>query len=62
MRCFGAREVMSFLGRKLVGQFRGEIVTDLHELSRLRIPGARIKHAVKMNWLKMAGEHSVRAA
>jgi hypothetical protein len=44
---------MGFLGKKLVGQFRGEIVTDLHEISRLRIPGARIKHRVKKNWLKM---------
>jgi len=25
---FGAKEVMSFLGRKLVGQYRGEVVTD----------------------------------
>jgi hypothetical protein len=25
---FGAKDVMSFLGRKLVGQYRGEVVTD----------------------------------
>jgi hypothetical protein len=53
MLCFGAKEVMGFLGRKLVGQFRGEIVTDLLELGLQRLPGARIKHRVKENWLKM---------
>ena len=53
MQCFGAKEVMSFLGRKLVGQFQGEIVTDLSDLHHQRIPGVRIKHRVKQNWIKM---------
>jgi len=52
--CFGAKEVMSFLGRKLTGHFLGEIVSDTKAGGGLRrIPGARIKHRVKENWLKM---------
>ena len=51
--CFGARDVMSFLGRKLTGHFLGEIVSDLKYSGLKRIPGARIKHRVKENWLKM---------
>jgi len=52
--CFGAKEVMSFLGRKLTGHFLGEIVSDTKVGGGLRrIPGARIKHRVKENWLKM---------
>jgi len=50
--CFGAKEVMSFLGRKLRGNFKGEIVSDLSNFGG-RIPGCRIKHRVKENWLKM---------
>jgi hypothetical protein len=51
--CFGAKEVMSFLGRKIRSYFEGEIVSDVCDLSFKRIPGARIKHRVKQNWLKM---------
>ena len=51
--CFGAKEVMSFLGRKLHPLFEGEIVSDRSDLDFKRIPGARIKHRVKQNWLKM---------
>ena len=51
--CFGAKEVMSFLGRKIRSNFEGEIVSDACDLSFKRIPGARIKHRVKQNWLKM---------
>ena len=52
--CFGAKEVMSFLGRKLTGHFGGEIISDMNAgVWRRRIPGARIKHRVKENWLKM---------
>jgi hypothetical protein len=53
MRCFGAKEVMSFLGRKLVGQFQGEVVTDVLDLLYRRIPGVRIKHRVNENFIKM---------
>ena len=53
LKCFGAREIMSFLGRKLHGKFQGELITDLLDLWHLRIPGMRIKHRVEDNWLKM---------
>lgn len=51
--CFGAKEVMNFLGRKLRGNFEGEIVSDLSSLVCRRTGGSRIKHRVKENWLKM---------
>ena len=51
--CFGAKEVMNFLGRKLRGNFEGEIVSDLSSLVCRRTGGSRIKHRVKQNWLKM---------
>jgi len=51
--CFGAKEVMSFLGRKIRSYFKGDIVSDCSDLAFKRIPGARIKHRVKQNWLKM---------
>jgi hypothetical protein len=52
--CFGAKDVMSFLGRKLTGHFLGEIISDMKDGGwGKRIPGARIKHRVKENWLKM---------
>ena len=51
--CFGAKEVMNFLGRKLVGNFRGQVVSALSSLVCRRVGGSRIKHRVKQNWLKM---------
>ena len=51
--CFGATEVMNFLGRKLVANFQGEVVSDLSSLVCRRVGGSRIKHRVKQNWLKM---------
>jgi hypothetical protein len=52
--CFGAKDVMGFLGRKLTGHFGGEIISDMKDgVWGRRIPGARIKHRVKENWLKM---------
>ncbi len=53
LQCFGAKEVMGFLGRKLTGHFQGELITDLLDLWHERIPGVRIKHRVKENWIKM---------
>ena len=51
---FSAKDVMSFLGRKLTGHFQGEVVTDRFELPlRGRLPGCRVKHRMKQNWLKM---------
>ncbi len=51
--CFGAREVMNFLGRKLTGHFQGEVVSELSSFACRRVGGSRIKHRVKQNWLKM---------
>jgi hypothetical protein len=48
--CFGAEDVLTFLGRKLNGHFQGEVLTDM---KRKRIPGARVKHRMKENWIKM---------
>jgi len=47
---FGAADILTFLGRKLSPQFLGEVVTDC---KKQRVPGARIKHRMKNNWLKM---------
>jgi hypothetical protein len=53
MQYFGAKEVMNFLGKKLVGQFRGEVVSDMTDRFKRRLPGTRVKHRAKMNWIKM---------
>ncbi len=47
--CFGAPQVMSFLGRKYRESFRGEVTTRW----RRREPGAAVKHWMKRNALKM---------
>lgn len=47
---FSARDILMFLGRKLQGNFQGEVLNDL---KKGRHPGARIKHRMKDNWLKM---------
>lgn len=47
---FGAQDILTFLGRKLHGNFQGEVLTDC---KKNRAPGARIKHRMKDNWLKM---------
>jgi len=46
---FGAQDVMGFLGKKLDGRFKGELVSDLKD----RWYGRRIKHRAKRNWIKM---------
>lgn len=51
---FSAKDVMRFLGRKLWGNFRGEVRTTL----RKRQPGWRVKHWVKQNSLKMYNKGS----
>jgi hypothetical protein len=51
--CFSAEEVMTFLGRKLNGNFQGEVLTDC----KRRWQGARIKHRLKGNWIKMYDKH-----
>jgi hypothetical protein len=53
MQYFGAREVMGFLGKNLVGNFRGEVVSDMTDRCKRRLRGMRVKHRAKMNWIKM---------
>lgn len=47
---FSAQDILTFLGRRLHPRFDGEVLTDC---KKERWPGARIKHRVKNNWLKM---------
>jgi hypothetical protein len=47
---FSAQDILTFLGRRLHPNFKGEVLTDC---KKDRIPGARIKHRMKNNWLKM---------
>ena len=47
---FSAKDILTFLSRKLHGNFQGEVLTDC---KKKRHPGARVKHRVKENWLKM---------
>ena len=51
--CFGAEDVMTFLGRRLTAGFAGEIVNH----ATRRWPGARVKHQMKENWIKMYDKH-----
>ena len=47
---FRAQDIMTFLGRRLHPLFEGEVLTSCQ---KNRDPGARIKHLVANNWLKM---------
>jgi len=47
---FRASDIMTFLGRKLHPLYEGEVLTSCR---KEREPGARIKHRVGDNWLKM---------
>jgi hypothetical protein len=47
---FSANDILGFLGRRFHPRFDGEVLTDCQ---KGRSPGARIKHRVKNNWLKM---------
>lgn len=49
MLCFSVKNIMAFLGRKLHGNFQGEVRTEYRD----RWPGARIKHTLNRNWIKM---------
>lgn len=51
--CFGAEDILCFLGRKLNGNFQGEIHSSLQKRSM----GARVKHRMKGNWIKMYDKH-----
>jgi hypothetical protein len=47
---FKAPDILGFLGRRLHTRFDGEVLTDC---KKDRLPGMRIKHRVKTNWIKM---------
>jgi hypothetical protein len=49
VHCFGAEQMMTFLGRKYRATFQGEVRTHW----RQREPGAAVKHWVKSNAIKM---------
>ena len=53
--CTQAEDIMSFMGRKLHGSFRGDITTD----AKARIDITRVKHVVKGNWIKMYNKHGI---
>ena len=45
-----AKDILTFLGRRYHPRFDGEVLTHCQ---KGRWPGARIKHRMKNNWLKM---------
>ena len=47
---FSAKDILTFLGRWFHPRFDGEVLTHYQ---KGRWPGARIKHRIKNNWLKM---------
>ena len=51
--CFSAEDILQFLGRKLHGNYQGEVLSDYKK----RWPGARVKHRAKGNWIKMYDKH-----
>jgi hypothetical protein len=55
MTAFGAEDVLRFLGRKLHGNFQGDVTTD----RKRRPEGRRVKHRMKTNSLKMYDAASV---
>lgn len=52
---FSAKDVMRFLGKKLTGNFKGEIIHSLKE----RPEGWRVKHSAKTNSIKMYNKCNV---
>jgi hypothetical protein len=58
---FDARDVLSFLGRKMHGNFQGDVVTDQVDFSQMpkRLPGRRVKHRMKRHWLKLYNKEGV---
>lgn len=47
---FSASDILTFLGRKLSGNFLEEVLADCN---KKLYPGARVKHRMKENWIKM---------
>jgi len=54
-RCFSADDIMTFLGRKIHGHFKGEVVSD----RKRRPQGYRVRHRMKTNVIKMYDKWSV---
>lgn len=52
---FSCEDVMTFLGRKLYNNFKGEVVSDM----KRRPQGIRVKHRMKTNVIKMYDKLSV---
>jgi hypothetical protein len=52
---------MSFLGRKVHGNFQGDVVTDQLDFGQMpkRLPGRRVKHRMKRNWMKLYNKEGV---
>ena len=46
---FGPKDVLTFLGKKFDGRFNGEQINSMKK----RHAGARVKHWIKHNWMKM---------
>ena len=53
MTTFGSDSVMRFLGRKLMGNYRGNVITDF----RRRQEGVRVKHWAGANSVKVYNKH-----
>ena len=50
----GARDILTFLGKVFDGRFKGKQQNHC----RIRQPGARVKHWMKRNWIKMYNKNS----
>lgn len=46
---FGPKDVLTFFGKKFDGRFKGDQINSMKK----RWPGARVKHWMKNNWIKM---------
>jgi hypothetical protein len=57
MTAFSADDILRFLGRKMHGNFQGEVTTDL----KRRPEGRRVKHKMKRNSLKLYDDLLARA-
>ena len=53
---FSAKDILTFLGRRYHPRFDGEVLTHCQ---KGRWPGARIKHRMKNNWLKMYDKYAL---
>jgi len=53
--CFSAEDILAFLGRKLHGRLEAEV----HNHLKKRIPGTRVKHRMRYNWIKMVDKHGL---